>query len=405
MKLVRPLLPCHLAAVLTACGSMSSSSGAHIVIDKSVGWSGTAEVLVHAPDGSLTWRAAVNNSADVSIDDGDTVSVALHDANKVKVVSAMGVVQGDALEVPAYPLATSYVATTVNLPAVSGAAQWEAATPSSWALDPALPISVQVPADDATVPIVAAAESFDSVLAVYGATDAPIDANQSITFTSQLAWEPVTVTMQNPGAYTEVAGSLDIEDGSLTLPALGNTVAVPTSFGVAMDVGAVSFSSSMTEQDLAGQTFGDPPTGSVTVDLSLPDLPAIGAATVANGQASWTATGGGTYDLISLELGTGAASAFSWTLRAAPGTTSVVLPQLPSDLGAPATFAQTSVTASERSDVDGYDDALRAMPLPQPGARWEMRTVSNTAPTSAAPRGVHRLAACGRIPFCSQNAR
>src|SRR5579862_1167607 len=88
---------------LTAFAACTSSRGhtAHVVLQTLPGWTGTAEVMVHAPAGSLVSRAALTADTDVAVTEGDTVHFL------------------------AEPLAGSTTANvSVSVPGVTGATGW-----------------------------------------------------------------------------------------------------------------------------------------------------------------------------------------------------------------------------------------------------------------------------------------
>jgi hypothetical protein len=399
MRSARLLLPCLPAAALAACGSSSTAS---VQLDPNEGWSGTAEVFVHRPDGSMVSRAPITTTADVAVADGDTISVAFHDAGKIAMTSVMGVSAGDVIELQAYPLSDfTFVTTTVDLPAVAGATMWELSTPNSYSStnDTTTPPTIDVLSGKTSVPILAAAESASGVLSLFGSTSAPIDpTGPTISLTGTVAWQPVTVAATHvpTGLTAYLGGQIPFgNEGGLTLPIVGDTVAAPAGFGDRLELLAVVVGQA--DITSASATFGSAPSGPVSLDVSVPDLPQIGAPTLAPDHASWTLTGGGAYDSISAFLSSSTNDRFHWGLAAPPGTATLVLPQLPADLGAPA-FDRLSVAAYERSDVDGYHDALHASLTFAPGAHDEERSVeTSAAAASAAPRDRGKLGV--RVPL------
>jgi hypothetical protein len=397
MKTSCRILPFIPAAALAACGSPTTAS---VQLDPHDGWQGTAEVLVHKPDGTMASRTPITKDLDVALDDGDTVTIALHDAGKTLLWSSAGVQRGDAIELPIGPLGDGqWVSTTVNLPSVSGATSWELATPNSSASGDVSPsFTIDIPAGKTSVPIIGTAESASGALAMYGEKNAAIDpAGPSVTLADTIPWQAITVTAQNApaGVNAFVGGDVVLGSDQLGLASIGTSVAVPTSFGdyVALMAGAFA----QPEFDLAGSAYSAAPSGAVSFDLSLPELPKISAPTLANGKATWTLTGGGSYTMVGLSLQSSTNNNFSWSIETPPGTASLTLPQLPSDLAAPA-LDEVSVAALSRSDLGSYADVLHVTAPPPAGSHWSERLVSAAPAGATAPRAHGVLRGLAALP-------
>jgi hypothetical protein len=375
-----PLVP---AAALAACGSPTSAS---VTLDPQGGWSGTAEVLVSSPTGTMTSRAPITTSADVAVNNGDTVTIVLHDAGKIALFSMTGVQQGDVIEQPIGPLGTAQdVATAVKMLPVSGATRYEVDTPTSSASsDSNTSLSIDLPPGTKSTSIVGFAESDTAVLAMYASTSAGIDpSGPSVMVSDTVPFTPVAVTAQNApaGGLSFVAGNVVIDTDSIPLASVGGSVAVPTGFGSSVSLIAASFGS--TELDVTGASYDKAPSGPVSFDLAMPELPTIASPAITTGTASWTLTGGSGYALIGLDVGSSKDTNFQWSLEAPSGTASVLLPQLPADLNAPTTFDELSVAAVLRSDLGSYADALHVTTPPPAGTHFSTRMVSTPSSNAA----------------------
>jgi hypothetical protein len=382
-----PLVP---AAALAACGSPTTAS---VTLDPADGWSGTAEVLVHKPDGTMASRAPITTSSDVAVDDGDTVTVVLHDAGNLALFSSTQVQRGDVIELPIGPLGTAQdVATTVTMPPVTGATKYEVDTPSSNASGNSPTLSVDLPPGMKSTSILGAAESDTAVLAMYGSTSAGIDpSGPSILLADTIPFTSVVVTAQNAptGAFSFAGGNVVLGKDQLPLPSINGTISVPTGFGDGVDLLAVAFG--QTELDITGKSYAAAPTGAVTLDLAMPELPQISAPAIASNTASWTLAGGTGYQMIGVDVGVSSNSNFRWSLQAPAATTSLTLPQLPSDLGAPTAFDSLAVVAVSRSDVGSYADALHVTSLPSAGGHFSERIVTTPSSSAATSHAAAKL--------------
>jgi hypothetical protein len=399
--------------LLAAVAACSSSTTATVQLDAQPGWNGSASVLVHTPAGKLVSRTPITSSLAVDVSDGDTVTVVLQTDGQTTLLSSLDVQRGDLIELPVANPGTQLV--TVNVPRVTGAATWGVAVPDDAILGPGdgTLLSVAVPTGAASTPLIATASNETSTLAMYAETSAPISgALPSVTLHDSVSFRPVTVTAINPpadaGSNVEVFGDVYLDDQVLGLFALGSDVPMPTSFGDRVDATARAFhprnsgSSVSDHGSLVGTVFATAPSGPISLDLSLPDLPQVSALAVTASGASWTLTGGGHYDEIEVILTPSTTLYTGWIFVAPPGTTSITLPSLPADL-APPTFDEVSVTTTEASSVDGYAAALHQPATYPAGTTFEQRGV--TLLLTSSPHTRTGLDVALRSPIVSPIAR
>jgi hypothetical protein len=397
---------CHLlpAALLIACGS-SGPATVHVALDAKPGWNGTAELLVSGADGTIASRAPLTAAADVTVDPGGAVTVALRRPNDLYLMTATSLASGDHLTAHAFPdIADEHLQTTsLTLPTVSGADEWVVAAPGSLTLGNPPGLTIDLDPALTRTPILARASSGPDTLALYGGRQVAIDttAHAIDLTTSSLAFTSTALHVTGaPASGASYAADLYVgtDDVPMILPDAAAVLPVPTGFADHTLVSAVSDDTTTHVQTYVGSMYGTVPS-SVSLDLAAPALPALSNIAYKDGTVSWHADGGGDYDLIAATLRAG--SGYEHQIAAPPGATSVALPKLPADLAPPSAFDSGSIQVVERSDLDGYDAALDpASPLAD-GAQFAERFVPVPfASASVAARPVRRKLDA-RAPFAA----
>nr|HEX4318828.1 hypothetical protein [Kofleriaceae bacterium] len=382
-----------LAVLVAACGgSSSSSTTANVQIDPLPGFTGSAEVLVHSPAGALVSRATITSSLDVAIDDGDTVTIAVRANGRTTLVSALDVQRGDSIALPVDSEGSDEFTTlAVTVPQVSGVTQWNVGTPNSDSStsDPTM-VTIDVLTGTTTTPIIGTALGSAGALAMFAESSAAITGGEApgVTLQDAVDFRAVPVLATNPPADVAAdsvftAGAVDLGAGSLVLAQVGSDVIAPTSFGDRLELVAFAFGSADLVE--AATAVEGAPTSSVSIDLSVPDLPQLAQPAIAATGPSWTLTGGGDYTGLTIELSSSTApdDDYVWGFSAPPGTTSIALPQLPADLAAPSSLDILHVAATAMSGVD-YADSLHASQQLTTGETYETHAISLDPPQSSA---------------------
>jgi hypothetical protein len=384
---MRPLLLSVLT--LAACGG-SSGPTASVTIDPMYGWSGTAEVLVHRPDATMVSRTPITSSVDVALDDGDTVTVAFMDGGYTDAISVLGVSPGDAIVIPVAPRTQPVVTKAVNLPTVTGATTWVISTPVGPKQGPyGASATIDLPTARATVPILVRIDNNGEVLDFAGDPAEPVSGPIDLG-NKELSWQAVTI-----GATGVPAGS-EVLEASLVLVGAdaiwvdemlppGVPSQIPTGFGDAVELYA-SGPSGDGSVDVGSVIAGALP-DHVTYDLTAPLVPQASAFVIAPEGISWILDGGGSYDAIDARLSSSMGVKFTWELVAPPSTTSIPLPQLPTDYP-PHSFDTLSLHAYQRSDFSSYKDAFRFSTPLAAGTTFQQRNAGVGPPPSAATAGV-----------------
>jgi hypothetical protein len=382
------VLPSASIAILAACGSPGD---AHVQLHPVDGFAGPAALLVHHADGTLASRATISDALDVAIDDGDSITIVLHDAGGTFVDTRTQLHGGDEIDASAFPLTSgAFVDATVTMPALANATTWFASGPQAFAESGSDSFTMSVPAGRASVPVFGAASDATHALALYGTQDATIDPSAPAIDLSQpldFATTTVTITGAPAGASIGTGADLSLGDDDLWVlsDAAPGTIELPTSFADRIDVsGAASGPSS----SFAGAVFAHAAPATISLDLSVSALPQLSAPAVTANHVSWTATGGGRYDTITAYASSSATpvgQTFEWRFVAPPGTTSIALPTMPSDVAVP-TLDTLDVMAYERSDLDGYGAFNAATGDAPAGASWQERTISIQPSSGVATR-------------------
>lgn len=377
-------MPAVALAALAACGSPATTT---IELETRAGWTGSAEALVHHSDGSLASRAPITGSSlDVAVDDGDTVTVALHDGPRTTLLSYMQLAQGDHVHAVAAPSGPALRSVDVHLPTVEGADAWIVSAPGSTAYGDAgtsNTISIDLPAGVTSSPILAVPTSNGNPAPVlYGAPSAAIGTD-GITVTDVVDSKPMTIvpTGVPDGAQPFVGAIVQVGHDELTLMSDQDIVQAPTHFGDAL-VAEATLDSAAELVGAESVSSGTPP-DQVSLDLSAPAVPHFTNATIKGTKVSWTATGGGDYDITYAGLGAGD---FMWMVAVPPGTSSFTLPSMPSDLAAPSTYQDTFLIGEALSDAGGYHDLIGLHDAVEPGATFQFRGVPIATPSAVSPR-------------------
>ena len=281
----------------TAC----SAATATVKVDPQAGWDGSAEVLVHSPQGSLESRTPITSSLVVTLDDGDTVTVVVNSDGITQLQSNLDIRDGDVIEVPLYPLGTgSSTSITVDVPAVASATTWVVSTPYEFG-EVSSPITIDVTPGQTSTPVFVTATDGSAALALYGSASATIDtATASMDLQTTIPYQTVIIQPDTlpPGADASSLspdGNFFISGQELQPAAVGSALIEPVGigehFGVDDFVWIDSNDANTTEDATAGSVTGTLPTGVVTVALSATAVPqpvalALGPAL---GGAQWEA--------------------------------------------------------------------------------------------------------------------
>ena len=356
---------------LTAFAACTGTGGhtAHVVLQALPSWTGTAEVMVHAPAGSLVSRAALTGDTDVAITEGDTVSVVLHDGSNIAVTSDLDVSEGDTVHFLAEALSSSTTANvSVSVPGVSGATGWYVSGLDARAVASATtPVQIAVPAGMTATPVIAEAYDDSGPLAVYGSASAPI-ASFAIDLSASVPFQATTITPINGASDAGAFASTFVGYDWLGLEPQAGIYAVPKALGDKVELGASDGTDSIR---VAAATFdpADVP-ASYSPDLSLKALPSVAPIAISGTTLTWTDDAGTAYDAAQGGLNSSTAPGFVWIFSARPGSGSATMPELPADLGAPATFDSAWAQAYDRSTIDGYDALIATDGVTKPGDTW-----------------------------------
>jgi hypothetical protein len=371
-----------------------------VKVDPQPGWDGSAEVLVHSPQGALESRAPIASSLVVTIDNGDTVTVVLESDGVTQLQSNLDVQEGDLVEVPLYALGnTALIPINVSVPPMPAATTWVLSVPDDFGSASA-PIIAEVPSGATDTPIFITASDATAALAMYGSTSAAI-AGSAIALQTSLPFQAVTVESDAAPAGA-VAGSLSsggsflIAGEQLESAAVGSDVIEPQGIGEHFDINESvliqSDDENTTESASAGSVSAAIPTGPVVVAISTADIAQPVALAVGDnlGGAQWSLAGtadGGDYLAVNLYASTDAN--YQWLVMAPPGTTYFQYLELPADLTAPS-FDTLDVSTVRDSSLDGYASSLHAFSVPD-GASYEDRdsfmTPATTTARSSSPDG------------------
>jgi hypothetical protein len=381
---------------LAAC-SGSSTDRAHVKIDPRYGWAGTAEVLVNKPDGALVSHTPFTASVDVAIDDGDTVTVAFMDATKTStdLVSMLGVSPGDAIELDVRSGAPATINKRVNLP-LFNASTWVVRTPISNSTGTQDDVAtIDLPASDATVPILATIDGGVGALAFAG-DPAELVSGLIDLGNKELTPQAVTIdaTSVPSGSQLHAAGMMLVGHDKIGLDTISASAPsmIPLGFGDAVELFAEADDSASRTGAAAGSVIAGTPPASLTYDLTLPLVPALASPTIAADHIGWQLQGGGSYSAVDAFVYASTQTTFTWLFTAPPGTESIPYPILPSSYAPPA-FDTIDVDAYQRSDFSSYEDAMRSQPLAA-GTTFQERTASFGPTAGAAGGGVH-----GKLPL------
>jgi len=341
---------CHLvpfvAAALVACGSTTAT----IDVDARPDFAGTLEALVHRPDGTQVSRVPIAGaSLELPIEDGDTVTVVVHDGVWLAMRSYTGVDRGDTLTAVTWSSAELHSVPLV-LPDEPRADGWEVNTPYGW-LEPDSNYMIDVPVGATTTPIIAVGSSGVDVVGVYGSRAAPITSS-GVAISENIAWKPTTVAIsgvtEDDTAFAY--GALAIGEDYLSIPSYDNVVPVPTTLADTIEVGALAYVIATRTLLRSSAISRAAPADNLAFDLSVPALPVVTDVQITSSTARWTATGGGDFDVVDVLL---SGETYDWHIAASGGTTEIRMPTMPTDLAPPG--AMTSrVRVEDLSDYDGY---------------------------------------------------
>jgi hypothetical protein len=370
---VLPAVALASTIIAAGCGNPPGKPGtATVKVDFPSRWDGTAEVLVHRPDGTQVSRAALGSpSTDLAIEDGDTVTVALGRNGGSELRSFTGVEAGDTIRVRSVILSSITDPVDVRLPATVGANHWAVWSPSSAGKGTDAPMArIDVPAGRTSLPILATAYANGAAIAMYADKAAAITAN-GIDLQPSVSFRTIEVRGEHAPAGATVFGSAGIVFGQDLVPLLHDAnapgITLPVALGDAVQVTAITMP--VNELFLATATSKDATGAVVTLDLSVASLPAISGfqADAAGHSLTWTAAGGGDYDATMISIQPkDTKKGPMWSIIVPPGETGVTLPSLPADLAPPPATAYT-VATSENSAITSYHDFL-AEPTPAPTA-------------------------------------
>jgi hypothetical protein len=311
------------AALLALVVGCTGRSHVTVRADAPQRWGGQAELLVHDEHGALVHRATLTGVGDAELDAGDVLTIASEEPGAVAFQSYYALGEGDVLDVR---LGTSsrprtYIPLVLGQPAA--ATTWWAATPTAQTRSNDPYPDVDVDADRAHVPVIAAASSSDRVLAVYGTSAAPV--GPVVTLDAPLATRAPSVTSASLGWSAWFAGAIEL--GGDVLPCPGGTdVVCPLGLGDRADViGTVTTRGGSIAR---GASFaGDVP---AQIDLDLgPPVPVISDARFDDARFAWQVDAGADAVALRWSLLSGTTS---WTFAAPPDQGAPALPALPDDL-------------------------------------------------------------------------
>jgi hypothetical protein len=380
---------------LGACTTPSPTTKAHVALEVQPGWTGTTELMVHTAAGALVSRAPITANQDVAIEDGDTVSVVLHDGGNVVAESDLDVSQGDTLLFVVGPLGApgTNANITVNLPSVPNLHDWEVSGPDARSIDKTTaPVQITVPASATSVPVIAEAVTTIGTRAVYASASAPI-ASFAINLSTPADYQvsrivPVHMQTGAVGPWAAVFVGVDWLDVAGTL----DGYAVPTAIGDKVELAA---SESPDATHVAAGSFAP---GSAPAlfqpDLAFTDMPPVTPMAVSGTTITWGDDAGTGYDVIEGFAYDSATPAFTWEFDARPGSGKAAMPAFPADLGAPASFDSKSISAYDRSSIAGYDAALATDGASKPGETWRevfLQDLKQGPTGPLAPGQGHRL--------------